>query len=65
MKFSEIKNKPSAELKELLAAKRDEERLLRFQASEKQVKNVRSLRVVRRDISRLLTLLQTLTRTTN
>lgn len=60
MEFSEIKNKPETELRELLASSRDQARHLNFQVSEKQLKNVRALRVVRKTISRILTALNTL-----
>ena len=57
MEFADFKNKSERELRELLAEKRDELRELRFKASEKQLKNVKSIKVLRRAISMILTLL--------
>lgn len=57
MEFSDLKNKSERELRELLAEKHDELRELRFKASEKQLKNVKSVRNLRRVIARVLTLL--------
>lgn len=57
MEFSDLKNKSERELRELLAEKRDELRELRFKASEKQLKNVKSIRVLRREVAMILTLL--------
>ncbi|HAT03716.1 MAG TPA: 50S ribosomal protein L29 [Candidatus Magasanikbacteria bacterium] len=55
MEYKELKNKGKKELHELLAEKRDELRELRFKAHEKQLKNVRSIRVVKKDIAYILT----------
>jgi len=57
MEFADIKNKSEKDLHELLAEKREEARELKFKSSEGQLKNVRALRVVRKTIARIFTLL--------
>ena len=57
MDFIEIKNKSEHDLKELLNETRNEWRDLKVKVSEGQLKNVRVLRVVRKTIARILTLL--------
>ncbi|PLX28714.1 50S ribosomal protein L29 [Candidatus Parcubacteria bacterium] len=55
MDYKELKNKGLRELHELLAEKRNELRELEFKASENQLKDVRSIRVAKKDIARILT----------
>lgn len=59
MKFAELKKKTIKELNDLLKAKREEFRSLRFSIGSEQEKNVRKLREVRKFISRVLTILNT------
>jgi ribosomal protein L29 len=57
MDFNEIKNKSEKDLQELLAEKREEWRELKFKSSEGQLKNVRAMRVAKKTIAKILTLL--------
>lgn len=57
MDFSEIKNKPESELRELLAEAQAKIRDLRFSAHEGQLKNVREFRATKKLIARIQTLL--------
>lgn len=58
MKLKDIRKKNESELKEILAVKREKLRELRFKDSNKQLKNVREIRNVRKEIAQLLTLLK-------
>ena len=58
MEFKEIKKKSDADLKKLLIAYRDKLRDLRFKDANKQLKNVREIRAVRKTIARIETLLR-------
>lgn len=58
MEISDLKNKNEKDLQELLAQKRDLLRELRFKVSEKQLKDVREIREIKKDIARLLTVLR-------
>lgn len=55
MKNKELQNQSAKELHALLAKKRDEMRAARFKTAAKQLKNVRELRVLKKDIARILT----------
>ena len=57
MEFKELKNKTTSELHKILADSRDKLRDLRFKDANKQLKNVREIRLLRQTISRVLTLL--------
>ncbi|MFZ4631847.1 MAG: 50S ribosomal protein L29 [Patescibacteria group bacterium] len=57
MEFKELKNKDKKELQELLVVNREKLRELRFKDSNKQLKNIREIRVVRNLIAQVLTLL--------
>ncbi len=57
MKIKEFKNKELKDLHEALAEKREELRALRFKDSNKQLKNVKEISVVKKDIARILTLI--------
>lgn len=59
MDIADIKNKPEKELHDLLSEKRDELRELRFKVNERQLKDVRSVRKVKKSIAQILTLLKT------
>ena len=58
MEISDLKNKNEKDLQELLAQKRNLLRELRFKVSEKQLKGVREIREVKKDIARILTFLR-------
>jgi large subunit ribosomal protein L29 len=57
MEFKELKNKDQKELQNLLVVNREKLRELRFKDSNKQLKNIREIRVVRNLIAQILTLL--------
>ncbi len=58
MKIKELKDKNIAELKKLLAEKEDGIRKFRFELVTKQVKGTRQIRTAKRDVARILTLIQ-------
>lgn len=57
MEMKELTTKTSAELTKLLAESQEKLRDLRFKDSNKQLKNIRSIRVLKQDIARINTLL--------
>ena len=57
MDITDLKNKTDKDLREILVEKRRTLRELSFQVSEKQLKNVREIRQVRKNIAQILTLL--------
>ncbi len=57
MELKELKTKKISELHNILADFRDKLRGFRFNDSNKQLKNVRSIRVVKKNIARVLTLI--------
>lgn len=58
MKITEMRQKSKEELEALLAEKRQHILVLRSMAHERKVKNVREMSGVRKDVARVLTLLQ-------
>jgi len=56
MEFKELKSKDKKELQKLLVVNREKLRELRFKDSNKQLKNIREIRVVRNLIAQILTL---------
>ncbi len=56
--MTELSQKPKNELKILLSEKRERLRQLRFKISSGKVKNVREIRMTKKDIARILTILQ-------
>ena len=58
MKALEIRQRPKAELKEILGKKREKLRQLRFDLASGKVKNVREIRMLKKDIARILTILK-------
>ena len=58
MEKKDYAKKTIAELNELLAEKRTRAEELSFLLSQKKVKNVKELREVRKDVARILTVLQ-------
>ncbi|HHE76887.1 MAG TPA: 50S ribosomal protein L29 [Candidatus Parcubacteria bacterium] len=57
MKMSEIKQRAEKELKEDLARKRDRLRELRFELAAGKVKGIKEIRLLKKDIARILTYL--------
>jgi ribosomal protein L29 len=57
MDIKELLTKTPAELSKLLAESQERLRELRFKDSNKQLKNVRSIRELKQSIARILTLL--------
>lgn len=58
MDYQELKNKSATELQALLAETGGDLQALRFQASERQLKNVRAIRSARKTVARVLTALK-------
>ncbi len=57
MKYKELKQKSEAELKKTRLELSDKLRDLRFKVATKQVKNVREIRKIKKNIAQILTLL--------
>jgi large subunit ribosomal protein L29 len=57
MDWKELKDKKEVDLKKLLFVWREKLRDLRFKDSNKQLKNIREIREVKRNIAKVLTLL--------
>jgi len=57
MQIKELREKNIGELKKLLIEKREYARKLRFDISSKQIKNTKDLKNTKRDIARILTLI--------
>ncbi len=57
MEFKEIKNKNLSELNKLLAESRDRLRDLMFKDANKQLKNIREIRQIRKTIAQVLTVI--------
>ena len=55
METGDLKNKNESDLQELLAQKRDLLRELRFKDRKKQLKEVREIRRIKKDIASMLT----------
>jgi large subunit ribosomal protein L29 len=58
MKMAEIRKKSREDLQKLLAELRDNARNLRFKIVSREIKNHQLLRMVRKDIARILTALK-------
>ena len=58
MKTKELREKSESELKALLSKSRERLRQLRFDLVSGKVKNIREIRLIRRDIARMLTILK-------
>ena len=56
--FKELSLKSVSELHRLLAEKREQQRDLKFKASQNQLKEVRKMRETRKAIAKILTLLK-------
>lgn len=59
-RIKEFREKNIEELKRLLAEKREMVRKLRFEIASKQIKDVRNLRNSKKDVARILTLINEL-----
>ena len=57
MELKELKNKKENELQSLLAKEREKLLDLKFKDANKQLKNIREIRLIKKTISRVLTLL--------
>ncbi len=57
MKASELRQKPRTELKETLERNREKLRRFRFDLASGKIKNVREIRMVKKDIARILTII--------
>jgi len=58
MNIQELRTKPVKELHKTLQQNRDKLRDLRFRVAQKQVKNIREIREVKRTIARVLMLIK-------
>jgi len=58
MEFKELKAKTEKELKQILNESREKLRDLRFKDANKQLKNVREIRVIKKMIAKILTLIK-------
>lgn len=58
MEFKELKKKSVNELHKMLAESRDKLRDLRFKDANKQLKNVREIRKIRKTVAQILMLLK-------
>ena len=56
MKLKELKEKTESELKKILQDWREKLRQLRFDLSAGKVKNVREIRIIKKNIARILTI---------
>jgi len=57
MKMPELKQKPKEELRKILLENRERLRVLRFNLLSGKVKNVKEIRGIKKDIARILTIL--------
>ena len=57
MEFKELNEKKPAELQKLLEANREKLRGLRFKDSNKQLKNIREIRALKKLLAQILTIL--------
>ncbi len=58
MKVRELREKSQAELQKLLEDSRERLRQLRFDLAAGKVKNVREIRMIKKEIARILTILK-------
>jgi len=57
MEFKELKKKTGKELNQILSESREKLRDLRFKDANKQLKNIREIRLIRKTIAQVLTLM--------
>jgi len=62
MKYNEITNKTQADLTKLISEKRETLRLFRFGGAGAKTKNVKEGKVVKKDIARILTAMNSLSK---
>jgi ribosomal protein L29 len=55
MKLKDLKNKTKEEVQEILDLRREKLRDLRFKDSNKQLKNIREIRLIKKEIAQILT----------
>ncbi len=65
MEIKDIKNSSIAELHKMLSEKRSELMNLRFKDANKQLKDVREIRAIKKTIAQVLTILKTKTKGEN
>lgn len=58
MKMKELREKNEKEISKLLARARENLRDLRFKVSQKQLKNIREIRKIKKNIARILTIIK-------
>lgn len=58
MKIKDLREKTENELKSLLKEKREKMRQMKFDLTNKQLKNPRQIKEIKKDIARILTLLR-------
>jgi len=58
MKLEELKGKTESELKKMIQDWREKLRQLRFDLAAGKVKNVREIRIIKKNIARILTILK-------
>lgn len=58
MKTNELRTKSRNELEELIGTERERLRALSFDLAAGKLKNIRDLRMVRREVARILTILK-------
>jgi large subunit ribosomal protein L29 len=58
MKSAEIKKKSKEDLKKMVKEMREKLRALRFDLAAGKVKNVREIRLIKKDIAKILTILR-------
>jgi len=58
MKIQELRQKNKVELQKILQDNREKLRQLRFDLAAGKVKNVREIRLIKKDIARILTILR-------
>ncbi len=58
MKIKELQSKSENELQKLLLAKRETLRAIRFKVAQRQLKKIHDIKITKKDIARILTLLR-------
>lgn len=58
MKYTELQQKQLTDLQKLLAEKRSELQMLKFKVANDQSKEVRKVRVLKKEIAQILTVMQ-------
>ena len=58
MDIKDLRKKDKKDLHKMLATKREQVRDMRFSVSNKQLKNIRDIRVQRKQIAKILTILK-------